>query len=411
MSGFRVWPRACSALVAASSVAVAATAQEIVDLPGEDRWLAVEYEEVYRLGSVAGADWEQFGDIRGLVFDGAGNLYVFDDQAQLVYVVDSGGRLVRELGGEGDGPGEFAEAVELAVMPDGRAIVADFRRRAYHVFGADGRFDRMVRMSGVTLVMRVGPIRAQPGTDAIVRVPTLATQVLTMTHDPLPLPTSHAFERTRLAGDSTETDTIAEAWLPPRPPGDPADPVRRQMDGLIATRGRPALSPGLYWGVLPDGRVAFSDSSAYGVKLAEAGRGVVRILKRPIDPELVTRRVIRAEKDRLLRRLEETAEPGRDLRGRRERIENREYADEVPVIRGLATTWDGHIWVLRRGGEPRGDGPIDVITPDGGYRGSFPAGATAIPDAFGPDGLVAFIETNELGVQTVVVKRIAIASR
>ena len=29
------------------------------------------------------------------------------------------------------------------------------------------------------------------------------------------------------------------------------------------------------------------------------------------------------------------------------------------------------------------------------------------PDGFGPDGLVAFIETNELDVQTVVVKRLS----
>ena len=30
-----------------------------------------------------------------------------------------------------------------------------------------------------------------------------------------------------------------------------------------------------------------------------------------------------------------------------------------------------------------------------------------MPDAFGPDGLVAFIERNELDVQTVVVRRLA----
>ena len=29
-----------------------------------------------------------------------------------------------------------------------------------------------------------------------------------------------------------------------------------------------------------------------------------------------------------------------------------------------------------------------------------------MPDAFGPDGLVAFVETNELDVQTVVVMRL-----
>ena len=76
------------------------------------------------------------------------------------------------------------------------------------------------------------------------------------------------------------------------------------------------------------------------------------------------------------------------------------------MVRGLATTWDGRIWVLRRGEEPLSDGPIDVITADGRYLGSYPAGATAIPDAFGPAGLVAFIERNELDVETVVVRRL-----
>ena len=46
------------------------------------------------------------------------------------------------------------------------------------------------------------------------------------------------------------------------------------------------------------------------------------------------------------------------------------------------------------------------MTSDGRYLGSYPAG-TRMPDAFGPDGLVAFIETDALGVHTVVVRRAA----
>lgn len=45
-----------------------------------------------------------------------------------------------------------------------------------------------------------------------------------------------------------------------------------------------------------------------------------------------------------------------------------------------------------------------MVTSVGRYLGSYPAG-TRMPDAFGPDGLVAFIETDALGVQTVVVRR------
>ena len=40
------------------------------------------------------------------------------------------------------------------------------------------------------------------------------------------------------------------------------------------------------------------------------------------------------------------------------------------------------------------------------WAGSDSTGDTEIPDAFGPGGLVAFIERDELGVETVVVKRL-----
>ena len=43
---------------------------------------------------------------------------------------------------------------------------------------------------------------------------------------------------------------------------------------------------------------------------------------------------------------------------------------------------------------------------DGEYAGTFPAGATRMPNAFGPDGLAAFIERDEFDVATVVVRRL-----
>ena len=42
---------------------------------------------------------------------------------------------------------------------------------------------------------------------------------------------------------------------------------------------------------------------------------------------------------------------------------------------------------------------------NGRYVGTYPAGGAEMPTALGPDGLVAFIETDELGVDAVVVKR------
>ena len=57
-----------------------------------------------------------------------------------------------------------------------------------------------------------------------------------------------------------------------------------------------------------------------------------------------------------------------------------------------------------RGTDP--DGPIDLLTADGRYLGTLRADATSMPSAFGPDGLVAFVERDELDVPTVVVKRL-----
>ena len=51
-------------------------------------------------------------------------------------------------------------------------------------------------------------------------------------------------------------------------------------------------------------------------------------------------------------------------------------------------------------------GPIDVIGSEGRYSGTFPVGQLEMPDACGPDGLVAFIETDEFDVPVITVRRL-----
>ena len=83
------------------------------------------------------------------------------------------------------------------------------------------------------------------------------------------------------------------------------------------------------------------------------------------------------------------------------------FFNEVSIVRGLRTGWDGEIWARRHGKEPGDDaGPIDVLTMDGRYIGTYAEGEVALPAAFGPDGLVAFIERDEMDVRYVVVKRL-----
>ena len=403
-------------------IAGPATAQEIVELPAEDRWLEVDFAEVYTVGSLTGADWEQFGDVKTVAFDGAGRLHVFDDQASRIVVVDVMGGLIHEFGREGEGPGEFRSAVAMAVLTDGSVVVGDTGHRAYSVFDANGAFQRAVRMGGDPRTAIVGRLFGQPGQNALVSQATFGTEgtaAYIRDNAPLPPDTTKPIERINLMGEEISKTTIAEAWLPPL-----ADSMSTGMvfNGVEFKIPRPlAFGVGLHWGVLPDGSVAFSDTTTYAVKIADADAGVRRVYTRPIPPEPITDRFIRADQERRIRQLEET--PDEDLsvatldgvpvetpatvrRRRLRRIENLQYGEAVPVVRDLGTAWDGRIWVMRRGEEPTSDGPIDVISPDGRYMGSYPAGSTRMPAAFGPGGLMAFVEQDEFGVETVVVKRV-----
>ena len=84
----------------------------------------------------------------------------------------------------------------------------------------------------------------------------------------------------------------------------------------------------------------------------------------------------------------------------------RPFYHEIPVLHDLSTTWEGRIWVQRRGEHPERSGLIDVVTLDGEYVGTYSGEATAMPDAFGPDGLASFIELDEFDVASVAVRRL-----
>ena len=109
----------------------------------------------------------------------------------------------------------------------------------------------------------------------------------------------------------------------------------------------------------------------------------------------------------------------------RQAVANAAFMPEVPLVRDLRTTWEGTIWVQRWGSDPLDqtdlladpeadeptEGWIDVLTLAGEYLGTFPLEETAMPAAFGPGGLAAFVETDEFDVPTIIVKRLPEAVR
>ena len=392
----------------------------------QDRPLTADFPEVYRAGGLSAPDWAQFTSLRRMGFDAAGNLYVLDHSAFQVVVIGPGGELVLTAGREGGGPGEFRNPTDLLVWRDGRFGVVDIEHGAYHLFGPRGELERFVRMSSSAgeagMAAARARLRPDPAGGAVFAEGTgtgaavFAAMMESRGGDAVDVGgESGKLERIDLTGEAAIAETLARARR--IPPDDP-------------DRDRPHFAPPVYWDLLPDRTIAYVDSSAYEIHLIGADGQPGGMLTRPIPPETVTARIRSAVREHMLEELEEEGLGALNERPefmsedmwrqmteqmtaqQRDRIENQEYFPEIPVVRGLRATWDGSLWVQRRGTDPWDyEGPIDVLGPNGEYRGTFAAGELEMPRAFGPDGLVAFLEMDEMDVPTIVVKRLPVGVR
>lgn len=407
----------------------------------QDRPLTPDFPEVYRVGGLAAEDWAQFTSPGAMGFDGSGNLYVLDEAAFQVIVLDRSGELVRTVGRRGEGPGEFQRPGDLVVWRDGTFAVSDAGHNAFQIFGADGALEHFVRMSAEQSPLAMDPaglsLRPGPRTGEVYRQgqPDVLGPVFGALSELLggEVSTSgvdhRGLERLELGGAVVAVDPIVEAWRVPRETSteefslDDLANESRASRALVGVMTGPMMyfEPDLHWDALPDGSIAYSDSSAYAIKLAAADGSPSGVLRRTHEPEPVTGRIRSRMIERALRdfegQLDGTDEE--DLARApnlpdafRDELQEREFFHEVPVVRLLRAGWSGTLWVQRRGDEPwDDDGPIDVFGADREYVGTFPAGATEIPPAFGPDGLVAFWELDELDVPSIVVKRLPEALR
>lgn len=394
-------------------------------LDGPDQIVVPTTDDAYAVGAFDGEDWETFADVAGVAFDGAGNLCVLDAGARRVVVVDGDGALVRTVGQEGEGPGEFRRPSSLAVFDDGSMAVLDVDK--LHVFDADGRFEKSapvnaIRLGGVLLfgatvhplpdnrVLLVSPASTRSLPPEVVMFGADSTEF----EEGLPLNV--------LSLDGGEPDVIFRAWEPP--PAAPGKMEVLQSDGgnaaAIFVGGLRAFEPKLHVAPLSNGWVAVADSTGYAVKIVTADGSVARVVERPILPVVVTEEVQQRERERRLRALDEDGGGPRLLnavddaaaRNLHERnVELLQFMDEAPVIRDMAVDRADRLWIARTGADGLGDGPIDIVATDGGYVGTLETSALPIPDAFGPGGLMAYVETDELGVQSVRVIRLVSLDR
>ena len=374
----------------------------------QDRPLTMDMTEVYRVGGVSAPEWAFFGSVSPTGFDGVGNLLVLDRRNKRVIVIG----------------------------PDGRFAVPDMGHSAIQVLSPDGELDRFVRMVGEdTSVPMAGfrqEIRADPLSDMLIAqgVEGVLVEMVNRMNRRMGLPEDEtppgvddrALETLDLSGDVVVQEPILQGWRAPRPEVKLSPADEEDWSKVVETMEDRYFEPGFHWDVLPDGTIAYSDSSAYAIKLASPDGSVTDVVRRRLSPERVSQRVRQGMIAYSLEGLGEELERAPSIavpfmgpdfeERRREAIRNRGFYHEVPVVRGIEATWDGGLWIQRRGEDPWDDeGPIDVFNSVREYLGTLSAGDPAMPAAFGPDDLVVHWERDELAVPTLVVSRLSAERR
>ena len=252
------------ALAPAPAICLALALAPILPSPSaaQDRPLTADMTEVYRTGGVNAPEWALFGPAASLQagFDGAGNLVVLDAFNKRVVVVGPDGQLVRVVGREGEGPGEFQEVRAIAVWRDGRFAVPDTEHSAVQVFSPDGELERFVRSAGeartLSTAVRHREIRADPLGDRIiargvegvlVEMRDFMNRLMTYPEEDTEGVDDRALEALDLSGDVIASEPVLQGWRAPRP----EPPSSTEPGGLAEDRrgrGGPVLRAGVALG-------------------------------------------------------------------------------------------------------------------------------------------------------------------
>jgi len=404
--------RALLAAVTLVMIAVAAppaSAQQAVVLPPRDRPLEMPVRDLYTVGVVDGADHEMFGRVSAVAFDDAGHLFVLDRDNHRVLVYGGDGTFARMFGRRGGGPGELELPIYMAVTGN-EVMVVDMAHSAMVVYSRDGTHLRNVpfdedRPGRAFAAHPKGGFVYEPMAMSVRMVDGGMPQVTR--RETLPI-------LWRRGDGSAPPRTLYDAPAPAPGP----QQANSQAGGPVVVRsGAPAtFSPALQWGVLPDGGLAVARSERYSLEVTGDDGRVARVIERALTPRRVTERDkehARALRERAVASgagvvsvgASGGAPPPAQIQAlAQQSLASMTFAETMPVIQAVTVDGEGRIWVRRAGDREYDRGPIDIIAADGRYMGTLPAG-TRTPSAFGPGGLVAYVESDDMDVQRVRVSR------
>lgn len=220
----------------------------------------IELEELWRVGD----DEEDvlLGALRQMIRDEDGNVYVLDGQLSHIHVFSPDGELLRTMGRDGEGPGEFRHGRDLFFFPNGDlGIVQVFPGRILRLSRqGDPRdsFEFPEHLSGGYMQV----YRAMGGTDRILVA--AATQ--------RSINERERVQETYLKAFDENGRELAHYW----------DESMKNQYGGMKFREPDFTGFESRWALAPDGRVAVATGFAdYAIRIWDADGELERVVERP----------------------------------------------------------------------------------------------------------------------------------
>lgn len=337
------------------------------------------------IGSMTGDSVYLFQNVVAARFLSEGRIAVADGGFHVVRVYDAHGAFLRQMGGVGEGPGEFKSVTSMwTTLPD-TVDVWDARRIRMTRFLADGTLVDGHRLTTPGQAPPGGPdwfVGPLSGDETVVAWTALG-------HGPPSTAPANRMTLCRFGADGVLVDVLGEV------PG-----MRRTAD-----RFRPVVFSPFPWGGVYRDSIYYTDGSIPEISVRDEDGVVGRMIHVPVEaPDPVQAHAAM-----------EAEFQARGKLATLQMFDDKVNADSVPSIARMLLSDDGHIWVKKydpaadalglRGGSVGRTGSWLVLTNAGDVEAD-----VDIPDALSPmeiqgDRLLA-VHVDSLGVQTVVVRTV-----
>jgi len=269
----------------------------------------VSVVEEMAIGMLEGPDELTFGEVQEMVPDGNGGVYVFDANPPSLRYYDESGAFVRRVGGRGQGPGEYEDAVlALAILSDGRLVLRDARNGRLNFYRPDGT------PAGTQ------PVASGLFTSQAMTVDDRDHVYLKILTGPVPRDAPWPVGLLHLDPEGAIVDTIPS----PAFPGEPLD----SPNGVFLTSKE--------WVMTKRGQIVVGVSDRYLFDIRNRDGTVVRVEK-----EWTPVPVLQEERDEQQARLDWQWE----RQGQYMTAAMQPVPDHKPAFRGFSAGLDGTIWV------------------------------------------------------------------